>query len=162
MIDFLRNIYNIVCTLHGWQWPWWIGTIMIIAGMVCVFICHFLSDNDDAGMSAVLNFITAFISAGVFGFCDFSPWGRLGDLGEILVPIAIVLSLIMLVYGVVVFLCLIFGEEPISGLLYLLAIPLIYAGFIIMADIIWGMIGVFLLANLMVVGTSAMLLRGDY
>ena len=160
MIEFLRNIYNVVCTIHEWQLPWWIGTIMIVAGMVCVFICHFLSDNDDAGMSAVLNFITAFISAGVFGFCSFSPWPRVGDLGEILIPVSIVLSLIMLVYGIVVFFCLIFGDEPMSGLLYLLAIFLIYSGFIIMADIIWGMIGVFILANVMIVGISTMLFKG--
>lgn len=131
---------------------------MVIAGFVCVFVCYSQSDNDDAGMSAVINYITAFIMSVVFGFCKFCPWSKLGDLGEIFVPIAIVLSLVALVYGIIVLICLLFGKDPISGLFYLVAIVLLYVGFIIMADIVVGLFGLFLFIVVGSVALSGMLL----
>lgn len=130
----IKAIFDLFASIYHWDWPWWIGLIILLIGIVVGIVAGAETDRDGIKFCTFINILVGFIIVSIMALCQF-------DWKYMIQPVLIVVVLLVLAYNIIeIVVALISDDEPIA-LLILVSYALIFFGLIVMSPLIVSFFG---------------------
>ena len=130
----IKGIFDVFASIYNWSWPWWIGLIILLIGIVAGIVVGAVADREGITFCTVVNVIVGFITVSIMALCKF-------DWNFMIQPILIVVSLLALVYNILEIIVALFSDGEPVAILTLISYALIYFGLIVMSHLIAAFFG---------------------